>query len=127
MVAIKIIAVPPGEAPQQVREAWVGIVLPLALPGQARGLNAGVLTGPKTSLARLWWRLTKRGSSGVGYLVESAVAISLLSERHPWAAQWWQQNAPDFLKAERRFMFAAEVCEGAPDAVWPPPPYRPAA
>jgi len=30
MASIRIIAVPPGEAPQQVREAWVGLRLPVS-------------------------------------------------------------------------------------------------
>ena len=122
MDAIKIIAVPPGEAPQQVREAWVGLVLPLALPIKRRGLGTGVLTGPKTLLTRVLWRLTGRYTRTVGYLVESAVAVSLLSQQHPAAAQWWRQNTPEFLEAGRLFMFAAEVCEEVPLTVWPPAP-----
>ncbi len=78
MDAIKIVDVPPGEAPQQVREAWVGLVLPLALPDKRRSLGTGVLTGPKTPLTRFLWRLTGRHTQTIGYLVESAVAISLL-------------------------------------------------
>ncbi len=108
MGAIKIVAVPSGEAPLQVREAWVGIVLPLALPEKRQGLNTGVLTGPKMPLTRLLWHLTGRYSQTVGYLVESAVAISILSQQHPSAAQWRQQNTPEFLKPGRLFMFAAD-------------------
>ena len=53
MSAIKIVAVPPGEAPQQVREARVGLVLPLALPQKRRSLGAGVLTGHKDAPSTL--------------------------------------------------------------------------
>ena len=56
-------------------------------------------------------------------MVESAVAISLLSEQHPGAAEWWRQNTPQYLVAGRRFIFAAEACEEEiPEVVWPPAP-----
>lgn len=51
---IRIIARPPGEAPQAVREAWIGLELPLppGRSGHRRGwLTTGVVSGPRT-----WWR-----------------------------------------------------------------------
>ena len=55
---IRIVAVPAGEAPQWVRETWVGIELPLALR-QAHNVHTfGVLSGPRSFLAALWRLLT---------------------------------------------------------------------
>ena len=127
MNAIKIVALPPGEAPQNVREAWVGLVLPLALPGQWKGRGAGVLTGPKNSFSRLLWRLADRQTVQQGYIVESATALRILAFYNPEAACWWQENTPDFLIPGRGFMFAAHVCEETQEATWPPPPECPAA
>src|SRR5579871_3824738 len=74
---IRIIAIPPGEAPEEVRRAWVGLVLPLAKrargPLLARGF--GVLTGQR--------ELTH------GYAVRSRQAVEILSRHAPEAAEWW--------------------------------------
>ncbi len=54
MAKIRIVACPPGEAPQAVREAWIGLELPLppGRLGHRRGwLTTGVVSGPRT-----WWR-----------------------------------------------------------------------
>lgn len=122
MSAIKIIAAPPGEAPQEVREAWVGLVLPLLQPGLCRSKTIGILTGPKTPLGvmmRLW---TKRYTTTVGYVVDSATAIEILAHAHPEAAQWWRENAPHHTTLGRRFLFAAQACQEVPEIIWPPPP-----
>ncbi len=126
MNAIKIVALPPGEAPQDVREAWVGLVLPLALPGRRRGRGAGVLTGPKSLFRWPLWYLVNRQPVQQCYVVESATAINILAFYNPESARWWQENTPDFLIPGRRFMFAAQVCDETEEAVWPPPPERPA-
>ncbi len=57
MAAIKIISTPPGEAPLHIREAWVELVLPLAVPPvRSVWIVGGVLTGPKTALGQ-WLHL----------------------------------------------------------------------
>ena len=35
---IKIVTTPPGEAPKKVRDAWVGLTLPLAVNGKKTGM-----------------------------------------------------------------------------------------
>jgi hypothetical protein len=51
---IRIVKIPPGEAPEEIRKAWVGLVLPLSGFHPCRKSYAGeVLTGPKTWLAFL--------------------------------------------------------------------------
>ncbi len=60
MAKIRIVACPPGEAPQAVREAWIGLELPLppGRLGHRRGwLTTGVVSGPRTWWQRVtWWR-----------------------------------------------------------------------
>lgn len=122
MSAIKIVATPPGEAPQHIREAWVGLVLPLAAPSVRNGWVGGVLTGPRTYGEHLLRRLLGQGRRETGYLVNVAVAVSLLERLNPSAAGWWRENAPNMVVPGRNFMFSAGVCEETDEAIWPPPP-----
>jgi hypothetical protein len=56
--AVKIVRPPVGEAPVWVREAWVGLVVPLKEPSLTTIPSVGVLSGPKSALASLWASLT---------------------------------------------------------------------
>ncbi|HJZ57596.1 MAG TPA: hypothetical protein VKE74_21685 [Gemmataceae bacterium] len=96
---IRIIGVPPGEAPDEVRAAWVGVELPLA-PGEREPVNLpglGVVSGEPTP--------------AVGYVVDGPTAVDRLAAHNPGAAQWWRANAPQVLEPGATLVFAAEVCE----------------
>lgn len=109
---IRIVAVPPGEAPEEVRCAWVGVRIPLpmfhARPKAWR--SAGVLTGPRTLAARLAALWSGRLTRSSGYAVSAVAAIAALEAVHPDAAQWWREHAPHVLKPGKAFVFAAEAC-----------------
>jgi len=109
---VRIIATPPGEAPLDVREAWVGLLLPLVdEDSEARAsLTSGVLTGPKSFLSTLGWLLRGRAKRVNGYRVNALVAIGILEKHAPEAARWWQTHSPS-RSPNRLFMFHAEVCE----------------
>ena len=89
----KIIATPPGQAPEWVRQAWIGLELPLS--ESTDGLQSGVLGGRPENLG--------------GYSVSGGVAIDLLLEKNSEAAQWWQENMPGIVYA--KLVFKREVCE----------------
>lgn len=123
MAAIKIIATPSGEAPLHIREAWVGLVLPLVVPKpRLTKTSGGVLTGPKTYWGYLFRRLLGQGKIEVGYAVNVQASLMLLSRVNPSAAQWWHDNVPYMMTANRTFLFCVEACEETEDIVWPPPP-----
>ena len=82
---IRIISTPPGEAPEHIRQAWVGLVLPV--PGMMR----------------------RKG----GYLVAADKAIEILSRQAPEAAKWWHQNKASSIARGMYFVFADDVCEVA--------------
>jgi hypothetical protein len=109
---IRVIATPPGEAPEEVRRAWIGLTLPLAVgetgPRLVRGW--GVLSGPRTFLGSLLAQLASLNRQEYGYVVDAAQALALLAECAPWAAQWWRECAPHSVAPGRRFIFVAEVC-----------------
>jgi hypothetical protein len=112
---VRIVDVPPGEAPEEVRRAWVGLELPLVAgetgPRPVRGV--GVLSGPRTFFGQLLALLTGRSCQAYGYVIDAHQALVLLAEKAPWAAQWWRESAPHAVEPGRRFIFAAEVCERA--------------
>ena len=109
---IRIIATPPGEAPEDIRRAWVGARIPLPLfHGRAKDWrSAGVLTGPKTLFARLSALISDRLVRRHGYAVAVVEAISALEAVSPAAAKWWRENTPQAIRPGKAFVFAAEVC-----------------
>jgi len=109
--SVKIVRPPDGEAPLWVREAWVGVTLPLKEQGLKTLPSIGVLSGPKSSLGWLWASLTGAPITVTGYLTAAAQAIEILAETRPEAARWWRENAPKFLREEAEFMFEAPACE----------------
>lgn len=109
--SVKIVRAPSGEAPQWVREAWVGLVLPLKEASLKTTPNIGVLSGPKSSLGWLWASLTGAPITVTGYLTSAARAIEILARTRPEAAAWWREHAPKFLRDEAEFLFEAQACE----------------
>jgi hypothetical protein len=111
-VFVRIIATPPGEAPEEVRRAWVGLELPLAAgeTGPRELPVGGVLTGPRSIFAQLLKLLTGERRYAWGYVIDAPQALTLLVEHAPQAARWWRQYAPHCWEPGRRFLFPAEVC-----------------
>jgi hypothetical protein len=114
---IRIIAIPPGEAPQWVREQWVGLELPLAQQSRrARSRSVfGVLSGPRGLLARLLAILTGRASRESGYAVRVSDAVAVLESKSPEAAAWWRTNVP-MTSPFRCFLFSESVCQVLDDS-----------
>jgi hypothetical protein len=110
---IRIVSVPPGEAPLWVREKWVGLELPLAYgdSGGRRAITSGVLSGPRNRLIALWWALRGQLDCKSGYAVDANEAVRILEGTAPEAAAWWQQNVPRLQHRERKFLFAPAACE----------------
>ena len=114
MGSIRIIKIPIGEAPEDVRKAWVGLVLPLAEGrwGQRRKWAVfGVVSGPKSFLQKVLAMLLGKHTVLNGYGVKASVALGILAQRAPEAAEWWSENTPQFLQPNWYFVFDAESCE----------------
>lgn len=96
---VRIAAVPPGEAPEYIRRAWIGLELPVANGSSERGQGVvGVLSN-------------RSAACGDGYAVDGAEAVELLAAHAPNAAVWWCTNAPHVLVGGYQLVFPAEVCE----------------
>ena len=109
---VRIVAVPPGEAPQWVREKWVGLELPLAQfsPEAQPQRSAGVLTGPRGFLPTVGGLLRGQLQERSGFAVRVLEAIAVLERASPEAAQWWRTNAAHLMKPSRHFLFPEQVC-----------------
>jgi hypothetical protein len=112
-MSIRIVAVPSGEAPEEVRRAWVGLVLPLAFGefGPRSIPVYGVLTGPQSYLAHLWRVVAFRSTNKLQYLVPVDAALEVLEETAPEAAAWWRKHTPHMVGCNGCFGFDAEACE----------------
>lgn len=111
MATVRITSVPPGEAPFEIREAWVGLVLPLKRKNPQRYLGSGVLSGPRNMLQSLAHLITFRLKMQYGFVVPSVAAVEILEKAQPRAARWWRENAPHNVRPGRYFLFSVECCE----------------
>ena len=111
MASIRITRVPPGEAPVAVREAWLGLELPLKRENPQRYLGSGVLSGPRNIIQTLIHMLTFRLKIHTAFVVPSQTAIEILERTQPSAARWWRENAPHTVRPQRYFLFPPDCCE----------------
>jgi len=115
--SVRIVAVPPGEAPLWVREKWVGLELPLTRWNSARTmLGFGAVSGPRTWLTQLWAFARGRSQRIYGYAINASRAIEILDRSSPEAAAWWRENAAEFIMPTRYLIFHAEACEIVADS-----------
>ena len=107
---VEIIARPDGEAPEWVRDAWIGLRLPLSHPDKRAWRGTGVLTGPRSSLGNLLAMVRGRTERMPGYLVDAETAIAILGRANPAAASWWRENVPHVLDQGGGFVFEEGAC-----------------
>jgi hypothetical protein len=102
---LRIVRTPPGEAPEEIRRAWVGVELPL----RARE------TKPQNhaTLGVLSFR-NSECETAYGYSVDARAALKALANHSPTAAHWWRKHAPQILDREYQLWFPPEVCELVP-------------
>jgi hypothetical protein len=103
---VRIIAAPPGEAPSEIRAAWIGCILRLR-EGRETPERGNEVSGVRSGLPE---------EHGLAYVVPSRDAILALEKRDFRAAKWWCKNTPDLLEPARNFVFSAAVCELLPEA-----------
>jgi hypothetical protein len=108
--SIRIISVPPGDAPLWVREKWVGLELSIVGSNSRR-----VFTVSVNEKATVWYHLkaalSGRSKTVTGYQVEAGRAVDILATSNAEAAEWWRKNTPELLGAGRHFVFHAEACQ----------------
>lgn len=97
MEKIRIIAVPPGQAPEWVRQAWVGLEIPLEKHTPSIGITLGARGGKP------------HPENQDGYIVRLQDALDALKKKNLDAAQWWETNPVAIIGG--RLMFARRVCQ----------------
>lgn len=111
MAKLKITSVPPGEAPDWVRQHWVGLALPLPDGREAPVTlpTFGVLSTPKTRIGQCLARFFGRARTETGYLVEALAAIDLLAQSSREAADWWRTHTPELARPGQYLLFQVGV------------------
>ncbi len=96
---IEIIAAPRGQAPEEVRKAWIGCILPLAEDSNEKDaqISIGVL-GPKLEAYR-------------GFTVPAAAAFEVLKRRSAEAETWWRNNCSYLFAGGQKLIFNADACK----------------
>jgi hypothetical protein len=107
---IRIVQRPIGEAPEWVRDAWIGLSIPVADKRLLTWRGFGVISGSVNLPRQLWAMLLGRSLKIEGYVVDAKQAVDLLAVRNAAAAQWWRENAPALLMRKRRFVFDRDAC-----------------
>ena len=83
IASIRIVATPDGEAPEIVRQAWVGLILPLGegkLGKRDNRVSHGVLSGPKSLTSSILAAVFGRSDRSDGYAIEGRLAIEILAK-----------------------------------------------
>lgn len=94
---IRITSTPPGRAPEEVREKWVGIEFESI--GREEAPSGGLRLGTENM---------------GGYQVRAEVAFAALAKHSPEAHRWWTEGAPWDLMNDT-LIFRADVCEEISD------------
>ncbi|RZJ21800.1 MAG: hypothetical protein EON85_15385 [Brevundimonas sp.] len=108
---IRIVARPDGEAPEAIRDAWIGLELPLVHPEPINTLGFGVLTGPKYRWLEILLCHLGRAQKVSGYVVPADEAIQRLAAKDPAAAMWWKTNAARYITPGAHLVFDLPACE----------------
>ena len=111
MASIRIKSTPPGEAPASIRQAWVGLVLPVLYERPRRFLGSGVLSGPRGNFETIVHLVTLRLKAQTGYVAPSLAAIEILEDSNADAARWWREHVPRAMQPRHKFLFDPECCE----------------
>ncbi|KQR83438.1 hypothetical protein [Sphingomonas sp. Leaf343] len=108
---IKIVRRPLGEAPDWVRDEWIGVSLPLASQREREWRGLGVLSAPDGWLAQMWAVVSGKSVKVRGYAVNAKTAVERLADRSPSAAAWWRDHTPRMLDGRHNFLFDAAACQ----------------
>jgi hypothetical protein len=95
---IRIIKRPDGEAPSAVRDAWIGLVLPVHD------------TSEKMHLVQVVSERPARPEHD-SHAVQFEDAMNVLGKKSPAARDWWQNNT----RGMNHLVFQPDCCEVLPD------------
>lgn len=95
----KITQIPPGEAPLEIRQAWVGVCVPV-IKRTERPIKLpviGVISGERFGYTQ-------------GYQVPRDLAVANLEKHAPKAAEWWRKKRYTADSSETTYLVFPEDC-----------------
>ena len=98
MPKIRIIAVPPGQAPEWVRGCWVGLEMETLGQVPRDAALCGAVDGSSVS------------ANAGGFRVKADTALRALVAVAPDAAHWWQGRSILRYGSTAELVFKSEVC-----------------
>lgn len=96
MQFVKIRSTPAGEAPDHIRQAWVGLVLPVVQSIDRSSVSFGVISAEPMCME--------------GFEVPAQVALRILELEDPEAADWWVNNT-EWSGPTSILVFPKDACE----------------
>lgn len=108
---IEIIRRPFGDAPEWVRDGWIGARLPLAATDKTSWQSVSIFERRKGLFPWLWMTLTGQTRRVQAYAVIAKDAVDILDRQDVRAANWWHENVPELLDGSQLFLFDAACCE----------------
>jgi hypothetical protein len=109
---IRIVKRPIGSAPEDARDAWIGLLLPVH-PQRTEKIEwryMDISSGSRSVLALRFKGIFGRGQRLCGYAVDTAQAFDILEGVNATAAGWWRKNAAHLLKPGLAVLFDEECC-----------------
>ncbi|THH37060.1 hypothetical protein E4Z66_08970 [Aliishimia ponticola] len=110
-LVVKIVSTPQGEAPEWVRQAWVGLRVPCLEDAPVSMPAVSAVKGPGTVLGQVFSLLRGKTERKRGYLVSARDVVGLLSLHNEAAAKWWLDNVPNVTDPRQLFLFEANCCQ----------------
>ena len=104
MPKIRITCTPPGQAPEAVRELWVGLVMETLGPVDPDAELRGAVDG----------KVDPNAPNAGGYRVTSDAALDALEAGAPEAAEWWKNMRILRRGSPVELVFSRDVCEYIP-------------
>jgi hypothetical protein len=96
----RIVTPPPGEAPDEIRAAWVGCMLPVFATTDDSRVSAqvkGILSGQQSERFD-------------GFTAQVIDAVAALERHDAAAAGWWREKIPHLLQPGKLFAFPGWCC-----------------
>jgi len=112
---IRIISIPPGEAPLWAREKWVGLTLPVTSssrgPGPFTTTTFDFVTGPApATLAQFEAGIRGKPKFMSGFHVKTQTALEILETDSPEAAEWWRDQIAHTTTPTNFLLFDKDCC-----------------
>lgn len=114
---IRIVARPFGDAPEYIRDAWIGLLLPVH-PNYPHTVESRHVSLMRPITPLVMWVYRFIAPRARGYIVATNAAMNILESAKPTAAEWFRTNTPHLFESEGGLLFD-EACCAVEDSALP--------